>query len=234
MELLDGLYLYEVVLLALGVLLFLMLAVAFMTLVMRGRPYSKLLTFFAVPIIMVGFPGIKSFELSNSKLKIETHTRVLEQDPTNQTVRESLANEVADVSVRPFSQPNVLTTIAGAQIALGNNKEAEAKIEKALEQSPQHPAAVDLKKRIELDRNLAALTNRVEQDPHDAAAKAKLAATVREVVPLKTASPETISNLARAQAALGNQAQAKSNVEKALAIDPNFAPAIQLKKRITP
>jgi len=61
-----------------------------------------------------------------------------------------------------------------------------------------------------------------------------LAATVREVAPLKPASPETIANLARAQAVLGGQAQAKLNVDKALMIDPNSAPAIELKRRIHP
>ncbi len=232
MKFFDGLYPYEIVLLVLGVLLFLVLILAFVLLIMRGKPYGKILMSFAIPILMVGFPGVKSFEISESAIKIEKYTEALQENPTDKNLRESLEKEVAGVSARPFADPHASVTIARAQIALGDNTAAEAKIEKVLKEAPQLPAALELKKRIELDRNLAALTSQVEQNPIDAAAKAKLANTVSEVAHLKIANPETITNVARAQAALGDQAKAQANVDKALTINPNLAPAIQLKKQI--
>lgn len=232
MKLFDGLYPYEIVLLALGVLLFLVLILAFVLLVMRGKPYGKILMSFAIPILMVGFPSVKSFEISESVIKVEKYTRALQENPTDKNLRESLAREVASVSPRPLADPHVSVTIARAQIALGDNTAAETKIEKVLKDAPQLPAALELKKRIELDRNLAALASQVEQNPNDAAAKAKLADTVSEVSHLKIANPETITNVARAHAVLGDKAKAQANVDKALTINPNLAPAIQLKKKI--
>ena len=42
----------------------------------------------------------------------------------------------------------------------------------------------------------------------------------------------TITNLAKAHAALGNQAQATVNLDKVLRINPNWAPALILKNRM--
>ena len=42
----------------------------------------------------------------------------------------------------------------------------------------------------------------------------------------------SITNLARAHAALGNQTQATEYVDKALQIDPNLAPALILKNKM--
>lgn len=234
MKLFDGLYHYEVVLLVMGALLFLTLIFAFILFVTRGKPYGKLISFFAIPIIMVGFPGVKSVELSASTLKIEKNVPALEKNPTDTNLRRSLEQEVAVVASRPFNDPHISVNIARAQLALGNNADAEARIQKVIATSPNLPSARELKKRIDLDRTLTVLTNQVEQNPSDAASKAKLAATVREVAPLNTANPEAIANLARAQAVLGDQTQAKLNVDKALTIDPHSAQAIELRKRISP
>lgn len=232
MKFFDGLYPYEIVMLVLGVLLFLVLILAFVVLVMRGKPYGKLFAFFAIPVLMVGFPGVKSFEFSESVIKVEKYTRALQVNPTDKNLRESLAKEVASVSARPLVDPHVSVTIARAQIALGDNAAADGNVKKALKEAPQLPAALELKKRIELYRNLAALTSKVEQNPSDTAAKAKLATTVNEVAQLPMASPETMTNFARAQKVLGDRSKARVYVDKALTINPNLAPAIQLKKQI--
>jgi hypothetical protein len=82
------------------------------------------------------------------------------------------------------------------------------------------------------DRDLERLTTRLEQSPNDHAAKAQLGQVVSEASKTQLASPVTITNLARAHAALGNQAQAAENVDKALRINPNLAPALILKNKM--
>lgn len=232
MKFFDGLYLYEIVLLVLGALLFLALIIAFMTLVIRGEPFAKLLLFFALPILMIGFPGIKSIEIREGLIKIELKLQYLLQNPTDSTSRISLVNELANLSSRPFSNPRSLVTIANAQIALGDNTAAETNVKKALNVSPQLPAALELKKRIELDSKLAELTTQVEKSPNDIAAKTQLAKTVNEIAPLNIVNPAAITNVARAQRILGDQVNAQANIDKALAIKPDFAPAIQLGERM--
>lgn len=232
MALFNGLYLYEVVLLVLGVLFFLVLSVAFVGLLRQGQPFGKLLPFFGIPIVMIGFPSIKSFEFSDGVLKIEKDTRALQQDPTNRPLRDQLTNEVASISPRPTKDPGVLSTVARAQIALGNNMAAEANIQKALQASPQFAQALDVKKRLELDRRLTILASRLEQNSNDTAAKAELRQTVSEAAHLPVASPVTMANIAHAQMVIGEHVQAESNINRALTINPNLAAAKELKNRI--
>jgi tetratricopeptide (TPR) repeat protein len=232
MKFFDGLYPYEIVLLVLGVLLFLVLIIAFVVFLVRKQPYGKLLVFFAIPIIMIGFPGVKSFEISADAIKIEKEAQALEKDPTNNAVRASLEQTVANVSARPITDPHASTSIARAQLALGNDSAAETRIGRVLKEAPQLPAALELKKRIELDRRLSALTSQVEQNPNNAAAKAELAGAVRELDKFQIVNPKTMVNVAQAQKVLGDQNKALANVDKALKINPNLVPAIQLKSQL--
>ena len=234
MKFFDGLYSYEIVLLVLGALLFVVVLFAFVVLVMRGRPFAKLLGFFVIPIVMIGFPSIKFIEFSKGVIKVEKDTHDLQHDPTNKTLRDALANEVASLSPRPSTDPKVITTIARAQIALGRNEEARATVNKALQLAPQHPKVLELQERLELDNKLADLATKVEQEPDNSAAREELRKTLAKVSSRPIASPVTITNVARAQAAIGDHTQARTHVEKALKINPNLAPAIQLKREIGP
>ncbi len=234
MKFFDGLYPYQIVLMVLGVILFIALLLLLVVLAVKRRPFAKLLGFFVIPIIMIGFPGIKSFEFSQGVVKVETYTHDLERDPTNKTMRESLASELASLLPRPSSDPKVITTIAHAQIALARNEEARASFNKASQLAPQHPQVLALKERLELDGKLGELAAKVEQQPNNSSAKEELQRTVAEVSSRPIASPVTIVNIARAQTALGDQTQARSNVEKALKINPNLAQAIQLKSKLGP
>jgi hypothetical protein len=62
----------------------------------------------------------------------------------------------------------------------------------------------------------------VEQNPNDQAAKARLAATVNQVKHDPSLTPNTRLTLAKAQALLGQQDEAKANVKAALKAKPNL------------
>jgi Tfp pilus assembly protein PilF len=115
---------------------------------------------------------------------------------------------------------------------LQQNSCSLAETSRALQIAPRNAEVLDVQKRLELDRTLEQLTTRVERNPNDHAAKAQLEQVVSEANKLQLASPITITNLARAHAVLGNQAQATENVDKALQINPNLAPALMLKNRM--
>lgn len=232
MRFFDGLYSYEIVLLVLGVVLFLVLLICLAILVMRAKPFVKLVPFFAIAIIMIGFPSISSIEFSNGVVRIDKDTHDLQQDATNKSLRDALANEVANLSRRPSSDPAVIVTMAHAQIALGRNAEAIASFNKAAKLAPQLPQVIELRQRLELDNKLTDLATKVEQQPSDSAAREELQKILREASSRPIASPVTIANIARGQAAIGDQTHARSNLERALKIDPNLAPGIQLKSKI--
>jgi len=217
----DGLYPYEVVLLILGVLLFLVLLVVFVIQIVRGKSPAALLPFFVVTIAMIGFPGIKEIQWQKGVLTIKTATTQLQADPTNATLRSNLANQVKGLADRPTSDPTALTSIARAQFALGENDDAKTNLGKALRISPALPEAVTLKQRIDTDDALANLTKRLAQNPQDDAAKTQLAKTVAQTDSLKISSPVFLAHVASAKAILGDRAGASDFAATALKIDPN-------------
>jgi tetratricopeptide (TPR) repeat protein len=232
MSFFDGLYPYEVAMLVAGTLMFLALLFAFVFYLVKAKPLSKLLPFFVIPILMIGFPSIKSFRLQGDLIVIEKMTRQVEQNPADKSSREQLAGAVQRLSVRPLSNPKTLTAMAHAQLLLGDDTSARTTLDKALKADPNSAEARQLKKRIDLVRDLDRLIPQVEKNPADAAAKAELLKKVGEVTESSITSPETLVRVARAQAALGQKAQALSTIDKALIINPNSAEAIRLRSQI--
>ncbi len=219
----NGLYSYEVVLLALGAAFFLVLLAGFIHLLWRDKPYSKLLPFFCFPVVMIGYPSIKSIQYQDGIVTLEKTTDQLQRDPTNPTLRETLNKQLAQTADRPGSAPGALVAIAAAQFALGNHMGAKAHLDQALQAGPALPKATELKKRIEFDDKLTALTQEVERNPGNAVAKAQLGQAANQVSQLPVASPVLLNKMARAQAVLGNNAAAESLASKVRKIDPRMA-----------
>jgi len=65
-ELLDGLLLYEITLLMLGVFLFLILSIGLLYYIIKKEQTAKLLFFFFIPIVMIGYPSITQITRSNN------------------------------------------------------------------------------------------------------------------------------------------------------------------------
>jgi len=209
------------------------LVVAFIVLVVKGKPFSKLLVFFAVPIVMIGFPSIKSIQFHDGVVTVEKLTHDLQKDPTNATLRASLDKHVAEVTSRPTANPASVATIASGQFALGDHVAAETNLRKALEASPYLPQALELKKRIELNDTLTKMISQAQQHPDDAAVKQNLRQAVSEADHLQIANPQLLTTVARAHAAIGNRTEALNLAEKALAINPNLNLAKQVKSQMT-
>ena len=232
MDMFDGLYGYEVVLLVLGAVFFVALAIVLLYQIVQGKPYAGLLAFFAVPIAMMGFSGIQKIQFQNGAISIERYTQQLQADPTNAALRNNLQQQVAALASRPTSNPAALTNIAKAQFALGHHAAAAATLGKVVQGGQPPPEARALGQRIQLDRDLVSLTSEVEQHPSDTAAKQKLQAAVTQAASLHIASPVLLAHLANAHAALGDQAKALTLVQTALKIKPELAEAKQLQSRL--
>ena len=201
-KLTDGLYPFEVVLLVLGVVLFIVVLIAFLRNVFRDKPYTGLLLFFVVPIVMIGYPSIQSIQISDSAVTIATKTAQLAQNPNDQPLRISLQSDVAKLSERPIHDAQTTATLAEAQFALGNETAAQTNLQKALSANPQLPAATKLQRKIELTQQLSTLTEQARSQPADTATKAKLQSTINEISQVGVANPTAVKNLAAARAVL--------------------------------
>jgi tetratricopeptide (TPR) repeat protein len=81
---------------------------------------------------------------------------------------------------------------------------------------------------IEIDKK----THDLQEHPGDSALRASLQSDVNKLSTRPFKSPQTVATLARAQFAVGQEEQAKQNLDKALSADPNLKPAQELKAKI--
>ena len=231
MNFFEGIPLYQISLFVLGAFFFLVLVFAFVTLLLRGKPYGKLLVFFVIPIVMMGFPAIKSFQYKGLVVTLDQSTAALQKDPTNTALRDQVQDQVKQVANQPNQSPQTMLKIAASQFALGQEANAKALLQKALPTSSQLPEAVNLQKRIELNDQLKAQTAQVVQHPADATAKTDLQKTLSDASKLQIANPHLLGEIAQAHSVLGNQTEALTLADKALKIDPNLENAKQAKIR---
>lgn len=227
MNLFDGLYLYEVVMLFLGVFLFVVLVLALVYQLMHKRNLLGLLAFFVLSIAMVGYPSIKSIQVQKDGVSIQKAVHDLQSDPAKPELRAQLQQEMAHIAGRPIANPKTLTSIASAQFALGDEKAAAQTVHKALQKDPKATGAHELESKIEAAQKLDAMADEVEKHPDSVAAKAQLQQTIKQASQQPTANAALLGRIAKAEEALGQREEATKTVQKALKINPNLA---ELKK----
>jgi len=227
-----GLYPGEVVLLILGIVLFVVLVIAFFYQLTHQRSLAALLGFFILPVVMIGYPTITSIQYENGVLTVKKTTDQLLDHPADPQSRQALEKQVQQIASRASSNPPDAVTVAKAQFALGHEQEAEQNVQKALQAKADLPEALQLKQKIEIARNLQSLATKVEQEPANQEARTDLQKNIAAAAPLKWANPNAVTSLARAQTALGDHAAALKTIDKAVAIDTKSAPAQKLRQTI--
>lgn len=221
----DGLYLFEWVLLVLGVILFVVLVIAFFYQLVHKRSIGILLVFFMLPIAMIGYPSLQSIQISDNKVSLEKKTDAVLSNPADPTARKELQQQVEKISSRSFSDPATLTVLSRAEFALGNDQVAKTNLGKALQKDPQLPAARQLQIKIDSVDRLAPLTAQVKSNPADEKAKAELTQTLNTVAQQPVANPAALLKVADAQSALGDHAKAEKNIEIVKKINPKLVMA---------
>jgi len=165
-------------------------------------------------------------------LTVKKTTDQLLDNPADPQSRQALEKQVQHIASRASSNPPDAVTVAKAQFALGHEQEAEQNVQKALQAKADLPEALQLKQKIEIARNLQSLATKVEQEPANQEARTDLQKNIATAAQLKWANPNAVTLLARAQTALGDHAAALKTIDKAVAIDPESAPAQKLRQTI--
>jgi hypothetical protein len=124
MDIFEGLKSHERVLLVMGVVFFITLLGLLVYYAVKRMPFKGLLPFFAIPIVMVGFPGIQKITFDNGVLGIEKLTEKVEQDPTNTAAKKELETRLKAIENRPISRSANLKILERAYSAVGNKQKA--------------------------------------------------------------------------------------------------------------
>ena len=227
MSFLQGLHLYEIVLMVLGVILF--FRVLFL---MKSSPKSAA-GYFLISAIFIGWPSVKSIEFGKITVELNHQTEELLKNPTDTATRQAVAENLKKNEGRSSSDPHIATIIARAQFATGNETAAEANLNQALKADPKLPEALALRQKIASIQKLDKLTEQVKSNPQNEAAKQDLTQQLGQVAKEPIANPNALATVAQAQAAVGNKQEAAGNAAKALQISPNLKRANELKNLAT-
>jgi hypothetical protein len=202
----DGLYSYEVAILVGGGVLFLVLVLVLLRQVLTNRKYAALLPFFLVSIAMMGFPAITKIQIDKGTLEIDKTTHELQNKPQDKETRTALEADLSKIASRPIRDPNVLTTLAKAQFALGHDEEAESNVNKVLTTAPNLTAAAELKTKIDLTKNLTKLTIAAESEPDNPRVREELQSTYSKLKQAPVANPKALETMSRARLVLEKKA----------------------------
>ncbi|HTS36951.1 MAG TPA: hypothetical protein VMH04_14840 [Candidatus Solibacter sp.] len=198
MPLFDGLTLGELVLLIGGALFFVALLAVFLRKSFTNKSVKGLLAFFAVPIVMMGFPTISSFKISQEGVEIDNQTTALQNNPNDEASRKALETNVVELKKRSFSNPQTLAKLARAEYALGQEQEAKNDVAQALKSDPSLQPAVELKTKIELADKISALNAAAESPAATPEVKQQLGTAVAQASQYKFANPKALQSLQKA------------------------------------
>ncbi|MGY3794261.1 hypothetical protein [uncultured Aquimarina sp.] len=129
--LLNDLYLYELVLLLLGVFLFLILSAGLVYYIIKKEEIKKLLLFFPIPILMIGYPSVKEITISSDKIAFSKYQEEYINNPEDTIAKQNLEKLTEKLEERAHS-PEDIIEISKAKLLLGNSKEAVQYANKAI------------------------------------------------------------------------------------------------------
>lgn len=159
MKFLDGLLPYEIVLLGLGVLLFLVLLVLLIYSVVSKRPTTSVTALFVLPVLMIGFPSIQSFKFSGMEVDVVKTAENASKNPNDPTAQKAFETAADKLDTRRITDPELTKTItdarlkiAEAQISAGQQDKAIANVNSALQLNPHAEMALQLKQKLRIER----------------------------------------------------------------------------------
>jgi len=150
MNLFNGLYLYEIILLLLGVILFFVLVVILIALVKRGRSIAPLLLFFIAPVLMIGFPAISKVKSNKDGIELDKATLALARNPSDEAAKGRVETLMKETKPRAIKSSEGLVKIARAEAVLGDSNKALNTLNQALNRNPELDIARDLKSRLKV------------------------------------------------------------------------------------
>jgi len=142
---LDGLHSYEVVLMFLGIVMFVIVAAILVLYVYQRRKPTTLLPFFMLPVVMIGFPAFQKISFANDVVSVEKAAEKVAENPGDTKARAQLAESVKNVSQRPTTDPKVNLTLARAYKALGQPERGLERVNSALKINQHLPKETRLR-----------------------------------------------------------------------------------------
>lgn len=172
-NLFEGLLLYEITLLILGVILFLILSIGLLFYIIKKEPLMKLLMFFFIPIVMIGYPSITQVTISNDKIELSKLQKEVIENPRDSVAIEKMEQLTQKLEKRATT-PDDLIQVSTSNLLLGNNVKAVSLADQALTKDNTAAAAMDIKR-------LATVQEQIQAAPENMEDTAKTDSIIRDI-----------------------------------------------------
>ena len=136
-EFFNGMLAYEIILLILGVILFIILVIGLMQKLKHNDLKTIYVASFFLPIVMIAYPSVKSVSFSNGLIKFEKLVSKAEENPQDPEILNKLREEVNNNSEMPIRSEKQLIAQAKANTILKNYNVAEQKVQLLQQENPQ-------------------------------------------------------------------------------------------------
>ncbi len=147
MNLFDGLLLFEIVLLALGILLFCLLV----WMLVYGTLPKGGIGLFLVSVLMIGYPGVQKWSFMNGLIAVDNYTKTVATATGSERAEASKNLKLRLSAIDPdrVQAPETFSIIAQAQEAIGEREKALKNVDKALALQPGLSKAIALKRKLQ-------------------------------------------------------------------------------------
>jgi hypothetical protein len=228
--------LYELVLAALGIILFIS-AIIFTAL---KRDVKLVISMYLISIIMIAFPALSKIAFAEVTLEVqrlECINQKLVDTPTDTSLRSRAQNQIEVIKKDGLDSTNASTVaiVANANALLGDSVKAAQWADKGLQFNPDSKPLLDLRDNVLTPRvRVEYQINKLQQNPGDSAIKEQLKQDVTQLEKNAPRNTSLFTTLYKAKLLLGDTAQAEKFVDSALQHNPANKEAIDLKKNLQP
>jgi hypothetical protein len=135
MAIFEGLFPFEIVLLVLGVVLFLVLLALLVFSVISKQNIKVYALLLPIPIVMIGWPGIQKIKIDRDGIEIDRLVSELRNEPNNKIALQQLTQKLQQTELLARERQGVLgpklqATVREAQVAITRRPAPEPEAEK--------------------------------------------------------------------------------------------------------
>lgn len=244
MKLLQGIQVHEIILMILGFILGLSLVFVFIYTALKNRLNLLLIYFFIAPVVMIGYPSIRSIEFGKDVVKIERLVEQVNNDPLDTDAQKELINNLKQLPAsRCKTSSEAMLAIAHAQTALGQYDSAFVTINRAVELDPNSVRARESHRAIEEKketqkrfekriRQLEDVIKKLEKQPADTKLRDTIAQNLRQLDAPVHLENHQIILVAKALAIMDNKLEAVAITDNVLKMNPRDKEAAALRSDI--
>ncbi len=152
MNLFEGLFFYEILLMVSGAILFLIFLVLMVYFFIKDKNILYFFPLLLIVILMISFSGFQKIKFNKLVDEIREITQSIDQDKPDIANLNLLKEKLNKIEKRPVSTPLDLQVLAEGNLAIGDTSKALIYINRVLQENPDYQDMIKLKERISNSR----------------------------------------------------------------------------------